>query len=124
MEQWAADLKLTDAQRAQIAGIFATLRGEHGGDPHRGSDHRGDFNSMHDGVAHGPHFADSFRSETLTLPPPQDAHVHAGAMADHFVRIAEAALPILTPEQRTLAAAKLRQQATAGAANEDAPLSE
>jgi Spy/CpxP family protein refolding chaperone len=119
MNQWAADLKLTDAQRAQIGAVLASQRGEHRAEwkAPRGHDH--------DGTAHGGHpFADSFRADTLVLPPPEDGHVHANAMTDHFVGLAQGVLPILTPEQRALAAAKLREHAAAGAANEDAPLTE
>jgi Spy/CpxP family protein refolding chaperone len=115
IDQWAADLKLTDAQRAQIMAVFAAQKAEHM------AEHGADFKAMHE---HGGGFAESFRGDTLQLPPPQDARVHANAMADHFVSIAQAILPILTPEQRSLAAAKLRERAAAGAANEDAPLSE
>jgi Spy/CpxP family protein refolding chaperone len=118
MEQWATDLKLTDAQRAQIVAIFASQRAAQQAG-------QGDFKALHE--AHGEHgkgFAESFRSDTFTLPAPGDAHVHTNAMADHIVSVAQAILPILTAEQRTLAAAKLREKAAAGGANEDAPLSE
>jgi Spy/CpxP family protein refolding chaperone len=111
MEKWATDLSLTESQRAQIVAILAT----------QWADHHGDFKGMHE---HGKHFLDSFRSDTLTFPAPEDAHARATAMADHFLGVAEAVLPILTPAQRSVAAAKLRERAVAGAGNEDAPLSE
>jgi len=45
-------------------------------------------------------------------------------MADHFIGVAQTVLPLLTPAQRGLAAAKLREHAAASAGNEDGPLSE
>ncbi|MGO8996946.1 MAG: Spy/CpxP family protein refolding chaperone [Polyangiaceae bacterium] len=117
LDQWSADLQLTDTQRVQIAALLAGERAAHGWNGEHG-DHSA---STHE---HGHGFLTSFRSETLTLHAPEDAHVPANAMADHFVEIAQAVLPILTPEQRTLAAAKLRERAAGGAGNEDAPLSE
>jgi hypothetical protein len=116
LDRWTADLQLTAPQRAQIALILAAQRGEHHG-------HDADFKA-HDHGERGRGFLDSFRSDTLTLRAPEDAHVHANAMADHFMGLAQAVLPILTAEQRSLAAAKLRERAAAGAGNEDAPLTE
>ena len=116
MDRWAADLKLTDAQRAQIMAAFASQRNARGAD----------FKAMHEKMAHAHEhpFAESFRADTLTLPAPTDAHVQAGPIADHFIVLAQTILPILTPEQRTLAAAKLRERVARGEANEDAPLTE
>jgi Spy/CpxP family protein refolding chaperone len=124
MQQWKTDLKLTDAQVEQIKAIFASMRaaheakekGEHG----EGGEHA-DFKAMHE---QGKAFADSFRSDTLTLPPPHDAHAMANKMADHFIGVAQAVLPILTPEQRGLAAAKLREHAADGAGHEGMPMGE
>lgn len=98
----AADLNLTDAQKAQVAAAFASHHG----------DHASDFRAMHEGMGpHGQRFAEAFRADTLTFPEPGDGKGHAGKMGDHFVTMAETILPILTPEQRTLAAAKLRAHA-------------
>ncbi len=109
MNQWATDLKLTDAQGTQIAAVFASHRASAAAS--RG-EHAPDFKGMHKQGEHATKgFAESFRSDTLTLPAPEDAHVHANGMADHFVGVAQAVLPLLTPEQRTLAAAKLRERA-------------
>jgi Spy/CpxP family protein refolding chaperone len=104
MEEWANDLKLTDDQRAQIAAI---LKSQH-------SAHHEDFKAMHG--AHGPGggFMESFRGETLAPPPaPADAelHAHANEHADHLVAVITQVLPLLTPEQRSLAAAKIRAHA-------------
>jgi hypothetical protein len=51
--------------------------------------------------------------------PPPDSRARANRMADGFLSIATQVLPLLTPEQRTLAAAKLRAHAQAG--DEEAP---
>jgi Spy/CpxP family protein refolding chaperone len=101
MEEWANDLKLTDDQRAQIAAI---LKSQH-------SAHHEDFKGMH---AAGKGFMDSFRGETLAPPmAPADADLHARASehADHLVAVITQVLPLLTPEQRSLAAAKIRAHA-------------
>ncbi len=119
MAQWAADLKLTEAQQAQIAATFASAGA-------KGADARKAMHGWHGW--HGEHaggdFAESFRSETLTLTALTDAHTQANAMADHVVGMAQAVLPILTPEQRTLAAGKLLERAAAATEVEEAPPSE
>jgi Spy/CpxP family protein refolding chaperone len=117
MHQWATDLKLTDAQQEQIKAIFAGMRAAHAAE-HEHGEAGGDMKAMHEHAEHGKAFAESFRSDTLTLPPPKDAHVIANAMADHFIGVAQAVLPILTPEQRALAAAKLREHAAGGVGHE------
>ena len=70
-------------------------------------------------MGHGKAFLESFKGDTLTLPAPEDAHVMTNAMADHIVGVAQVVLPILTPQQRTLAAATLRERATSASADED-----
>jgi hypothetical protein len=63
---------------------------------------------------------ESFRSDTMApAPPAQDMHPRANKMADSFAAIATQVLPLLTPEQRTLAAAKIREHAQAN--EEEAP---
>jgi Spy/CpxP family protein refolding chaperone len=102
MEEWANDLKLTDDQRAQIAAI---LKGQHS------SHHGEDFKTMH---AAGKGFMESFRGETLAPPmAPADADLHARANehTDRIVAVITQVLPLLTQEQRTLAAAKIRAHA-------------
>jgi Spy/CpxP family protein refolding chaperone len=119
MEQWATDLKLSDAQKTQIGALLAAQR----------EAHHAEFKATHEGMHEhgtpGSHpFADAFRADTLVLPaPPDGAHGHPrGGMAEHVIGIAETILPLLTPEQRGLAAAKLREHAAGG--NEEGPLGE
>jgi len=45
------------------------------------------------------------------VAPPQDLGAKATAMCDHMLGVAEVALPILTPQQRSIAAQKLREHA-------------
>lgn len=102
MEEWANDLKLTDDQRAQIAAI---LKSQH-------SAHHEDFKGMH---AAGKGFMESFRGETLAPPvAPADTDLHARANdhADHLVAVITQVLPLLTQEQRSLAAAKIARTRT------------
>lgn len=106
LAKWAADLKLTDDQQAQIKAAL-----------HDQFEHDGEHHGMHDlHQAHmkGKEMLDAFKADNFTLPPAEDIHAHASAMADHFTKVAAAVLPILTPEQRTLAAQKLREKAASG----------
>jgi hypothetical protein len=102
LDKWAEALQLTDAQKAQIAGALAD-----GARPHR---HEAGHHPDHPGRHHGG-FLESFRGDTVDLPPAEDAHEQTNAMADHALGVIEKVLPILTPEQRTLAAQKLRDKA-------------
>jgi hypothetical protein len=45
------------------------------------------------------------------VAPARDIAQVAAKMTDHFVGLAETVLPLLTPEQRTIAASKLREKA-------------
>ena len=90
MKQLADDLKLTDAQRGQmrslLRGSMKDLRGEH----------------------HAKEMLEAFRQDTLDLDkvaPPKDlASIHG----DRVASLAEKVLPILTADQRKLAADKVR----------------
>jgi Spy/CpxP family protein refolding chaperone len=101
MEAWAADLKLSDDQLAQIKTALHAQMGEHTG-------------ALHEGHEKGKAILESFKSDTFALPPPEDLHGKVNGMVDHVVNVARDVLPILTPEQRSLAAAKLRERAAAG----------
>ncbi len=101
MEEWATDLKLTDAQKDQIRDILRDKFFEH----------RGEWK---EGRQHGKQVLEAFRGERFVLDeiaPPVDARAKANTMADRVVGIAQAVLPVLTPEQRSLAAAKIRTRA-------------
>jgi len=72
---------------------------------------RGEWKKAHE---HGKKMLDAFRADSFAMAdfvPPADVATRADKMADHFVHVAEIVLPMLTAEQRTLAAAKLRAHA-------------
>jgi hypothetical protein len=57
---------------------------------------------------------EAFKGEKFSMDavmPPQDVRAGAHEMSGKMVEMLEAVLPILTPEQRTLAATKLRERA-------------
>lgn len=117
------DLKLTDDQKTQIREAMkaewkAQADKAHADGPPRDGEHgKRPHHFRHGKPGHGPragkHAFESFRSDKLELgeamPPPNapNAKMHAmgaGGMAD----FAEKIVPILTPEQRKIAADKLR----------------
>ena len=106
MKQLADDLKLTDDQRSQIKDVLK-------------SGHEGhSFREMKDRMDHGKQVLESFRSDkfdaTAVAPPPEKVRERATAGTTRFLGVAEKVLPILTPDQRKIAAEKLRQMANAG----------
>ena len=113
LDAWAADLKLTDAQRDQIHDALREQFMAHKAEAMEG---RGEWKKAHE---HGKKMLEGFRAETFTMAdflPPADVATKADKMADHFVHVAEIVLPMLTAEQRSLAAAKLRVRAADPAA--------
>jgi Spy/CpxP family protein refolding chaperone len=105
MKQWAEDLKLTDDQRDQIRAAmrqgFASAR-ESG---------QGHFWA---GRRQGVKLLDAFKTDQFSMDqvaPVLDVGQRATAMSERFVDIATRVLPILTPEQRTIAAGKIRERA-------------
>jgi Spy/CpxP family protein refolding chaperone len=106
MRQWAADLKLTDEQRDQVrAALRQGFEANHeGGHP------------WAEGRGRGAKVLDAFKRDRFSMDevvPAMDVGRKATAMTDRFVDIATRVLPILTPEQRTIAAAKIRDRANA-----------
>ncbi len=105
---WAADLKLTDAQQDQIR---AALKDQFMAHKAEAVGARGEWKEAHQ---HGKQMLEGFRADHFAMAdygPPPDLASTADKMTDHFVHLAEVVLPLLTPEQRTLAAAKLRARA-------------
>jgi Spy/CpxP family protein refolding chaperone len=108
LKQWAADLQLTDAQKTQIHDAMkqrfqAAAQGhEHEGPP------------WAQAREHGAQVMSAFKQERFVMDevaPAKDVAAKAKAMSEHVLGLAEAALPILTPQQRALAAQKLRDHA-------------
>jgi Spy/CpxP family protein refolding chaperone len=112
MAEWAKDLSLTDAQKEQIKDAmharFAAMRAQHAGD------HKGEHEWKRSGEPHGPGaMLESFKSDTFAMPdhfgaPHGDPSAFVTKMVEHKLGFIETVLPILTPEQRTLAAQKIR----------------
>jgi Spy/CpxP family protein refolding chaperone len=100
-ERWA-DLKLTDEQTAQIETILHDSFASHHGDWKGGMDHS-------QGVL------DAFRSDAFapeSLAPATDVQAKSAEMHGRMIDLAERVLPLLTPEQRAIAATKLHERAS------------
>ncbi len=122
LKQLADDLKLTDEQKSQIKDVMRDAhkegkeawkqhaRGERGpkhaeGMPERGHGHG------------GKRSLEAFREDKLDLDklaPGHDGKAMARFGADRMASFAEKIVPILTPEQRKIAADKLRTMAARG----------
>ena len=112
MKQWAEDLKLTDDQKKQI---FAALHDKN--EDHHGDHARGDHEGMKE---RGAKVMEAFKSDHFVMnevAPKVDVKAAANKMSDRMIGMLETALPILTPEQRTLAAQKIRARAADGQAH-------
>jgi Spy/CpxP family protein refolding chaperone len=106
MRKWAQDLNLTDQQRDQIhAALRAKFQGEGGKDGMR--------EHWREARENGRRWLESFRQDQFnpTLPVGQAKIGHG---IGKIVDVAEAAVPILTPEQRAIAAQKLRTSPVGG----------
>lgn len=113
MKQWALDLQLTDAQKSQIHDAMkarweAASQGQHEAPP---------WAHMKE---QGAKVMTAFKGERFVMDevsPPKDVAGKAKAMTDHVFGLAEVALPILTPQQRVIAAQKIREHAAPGEEN-------
>jgi Spy/CpxP family protein refolding chaperone len=130
MKQLADELNLTDAQKDQIKTVFMDAHKEHAKDAkehvggegaHRGPHHR-DGQKAHGGHGGhggpgGKHGLERFRDDTWdpTVGGPHgDMKEHAAQGTTRMLGLAEKILPILTPEQRKIAADKLRAMSAKG----------
>ena len=111
MHAWADELKLTDAQRDQIKDkMREEFKKAHA------SGEQPDFAKMREHHEHGGKVLDAFKADNFKIDevaPPGDAKAHAREMSDRMFKMVEIALPILTPEQRTIAAQKIRERGDA-----------
>jgi Spy/CpxP family protein refolding chaperone len=118
MKQWADDLKLTEDQKAQIR---SALRARfHASDADHGvrepSEHGGEHPWAEAG-RHGAKVLAAFKQDRFVMDevaPPRDLTQAAAKMSEHLLGVADTVLPLLTPEQRTIAAQKIREKAAAG----------
>jgi Spy/CpxP family protein refolding chaperone len=112
MKQFSDELKLTDDQKTQIKDAFKA--------GHKA--HEGHSREMHHRMGEGKKVLESFRGDTFdpnaAAPTPEVLRERATSGSTRIIGIAEKVLPILTPDQRKIAADKLRGMANAGV---DAP---
>jgi Spy/CpxP family protein refolding chaperone len=122
MKALADELKLTDEQRTQIFATFKDARAEmraHRGEKHDGAEGpdahvRGEGPPKFAHHRRGPKLSDAFRADKLDLTqlgPKAEQHAHMKSMIERGVTMGEKILPILTPEQRAILAAKIRARA-------------
>jgi len=115
LKAWAAELNLSDAQKSQIEAVlkqsFQGWRGkDHDGGPWSGEGrHRG---------AKVLHAFEQDRFVIDEVAPPVDVGKKAGVASDRFLGVVAQVLPILTPEQRAVAAQKIRTHAGSDAAGQ------
>ena len=107
LKQWAADLNLSDDQKTQIKSALmqswqAMGKGPAGAPP------------WAEAKEHGAKVMAAFKQDRFVMDevaPARDVSQKAQKMSDHILGLAEAALPVLTPQQRAIAAQKLRDRA-------------
>jgi Spy/CpxP family protein refolding chaperone len=109
MKQWAVDLQLSDQQKAQIKDAmkqrWQTAQAQHEGH---------DAPPWAEAHQQGAKIISAFKQERFVMDevvPPKDLGAKAQKMSDHLLGMAEIALPILTPQQRAIAAQKVRDHA-------------
>jgi hypothetical protein len=71
-----------------------------------------------EGFSHGQKVLAAFKQDRCVMDevaPPRDLSQAASKMSDHFLGLAETVLPLLTAEQRSILAAKIRERANSGA---------
>jgi len=106
MKQWAVDLQLSDDQKAHIESAMMDRMHAAGaaGGTHDWSQ------AKHQGQAMMAAFEQD-RFVMNEVAPPRDLQAQVTKMADHMLGLVEAALPVLTPQQRVIAAQKLVEHA-------------
>jgi Spy/CpxP family protein refolding chaperone len=113
LHPWAADLNLSDDQKAQIKAAMMQR--------FQAAGHEGRFDGA--GAKHdGEQVMQAFTQDRFVMnevAPPHDVGRMVSKGSEHILGLAEVALPILTPQQRTLAAQKLREKAAS--ADEEGP---
>ena len=116
MMKWADDLKLTEDQRNKIReNMHTQFAAQAGADDHdapgphgKGERHFGEMKE------HFQKFKAAFESDHFViaeLMPKKDMQERAQKWSGHMIDMVSVAVPVLTPEQRTLAATKIRERA-------------
>ncbi len=129
MKELADELKLTDDQRSKLHDAIKDsmhdaheewkAHGEHGrGERGEAGERRGKAGEHGKaGMRGGKHALEAFREDKLDLDkvaPPHDMKAMASFGTERVAAFAERILPILTPEQRKIAADKVRAMAANG----------
>lgn len=121
MQKWAADLGLSQDQQDQIKTKMQARWQAHFAGTVTGAD---PTNAAQDGhmmaEGHKMHeqykaMLEAFKTDNFKMDqvaPAQDHREMANGFAGHMLGMLETALPVLTPEQRTIAANKVREHAT------------
>jgi Spy/CpxP family protein refolding chaperone len=107
LAQWAVDLGLSEEQKAQIKDAMKQ-RWEASG--HDG----GVRDGIADAKARGEKLMSAFKQDRFVIDevaPANDVALKVRTVSEHMLRLAEATLPVFTPQQRALAAQKLRDRA-------------
>jgi len=132
MQKWAADLNLTQDQQDKIhdqlrARFQAHFAGAVAGSDESKTDAVQDGRMMwkgHQMHAQWQAVLEAFKGDTFKMdqvaPITQDQRAGAHEFAGHMLGLLETSLPVLTPEQRVLAANKLRARAATFEENENA----
>lgn len=106
MTHWAQELKLSDGQRDQIKAAVQHLRSA--------ANEQGSGHPWMNQKERGAKLLDAFKKDRFVLDevaPALDVGRQAARSSEMFLGMAEAALPVLTAEQRAVAAQKLRAHA-------------
>jgi LTXXQ motif family protein len=106
MKQWAADLQLSDDQSAQIKSAIM--------DRMHAAAASGGAHDWSQAKHQGQAMMAAFEQDRFVMnevAPPRDVQAQVAKMADHMLGFVEAALPVLTPQQRVIAAQKLVEHA-------------
>lgn len=103
MKQLAEDLKLTDAQRGQIKEAMKSRFHE----AHAAAKEHGEHGKRPD-MQKGRAVLEAFRGPQFDLDKLAPPAEHGPAFEGHMIGMAEKVVPILTPEQRKIAADKVR----------------
>jgi hypothetical protein len=120
MTKWATDIGLTQDQQDQIKTKLQARWQAHFAGAVNGADQTGAIQDGHmvaEGHKMHEHYKamlEAFKGDTFKMDqvaPAQDHREMANGFAGHMLGMLEAALPVLTPDQRTAAASKLRERA-------------
>jgi Spy/CpxP family protein refolding chaperone len=109
LKQWADDLGLTEPQRVQIKVALEQSSGDAGR-----ARYGHEPPPWMDGGRRGEKLLDAFKQDRFVMDevaPARDIGRQASGASERFLSVAQAALPVLTPQQRSLAAQKLRARA-------------